>query len=172
MHAYTFACVYVCAYTCVHVPAQVRGQRWLCSPPVLHIIIESGCLCTRNSKAQKDWLAVPCRHPPISASTASDVTGAWCHAHFLYVGRGLQVVSWSHSERFGAVSSASISCFETRSFCVACGGIEMGAQVVSKLKVVQCSFPVLYFLIGRAKSLDVLFSFGICRLILGLNSCS
>lgn len=134
MHT-SFVCVYVCAHTCVHVPAQARGHCCLCFPPALHVIYwHRVSLCTRNSKAQKDCGAL--QAPPISASPALEFTGAWCHAHFLCVCRELQVFSWLHSERFanGAISSASISCFETRSFYVAYGDIEMSSHVVFKLK--------------------------------------
>lgn len=73
--------------------------------------------------------------PPISASTVLAFTDAWCHVHFLFA---FWVFSGIHSKHFAnaAISSASIPCSETRSFCVAYGDIEMSAQVVFKLKTV------------------------------------
>lgn len=137
MHAYIFCmcicmCTHMCAYAC-------SGQRSLLivlpsSSP--RYLLTQGVSLHPELKGSERLGSSALQAPPISASPALEFTGAWCHAHFLYVCRELQVFSWLHSERFanGAVSSASISCFETRSFCVAYGDIEMSSHVVFKLK--------------------------------------
>lgn len=132
MHAYIFCmcicmCTHMCACTC-------SGQRSLLivlpSSSPRYLLTQGVSLHPELKGSERlrcpagtSHLCLPCLR----------VHRCMVPRPFLYVCRELQVFSWLHSERF-AISSASISCFETRSFCVAYGDIEMSSHVVFKLK--------------------------------------